>query len=70
MIYSLAPAENPQLAALFQLLDRCCPYDEVMRSDLRRLHEAIAAGKCRLEPAAGAGDWLPPEGAELQGSTP
>ena len=28
MIYSLAPASTPQLEALYELLDRCCPCDE------------------------------------------
>lgn len=50
MIYSLAPAETPQQEALYELLDRCCPSDHVMKADLKRLKEAVRTGKCRLDP--------------------
>jgi ArsR family transcriptional regulator len=50
MIYSLAPSATPQLEALHQLLNECCPRDEVMQSDLARLVEALRRGKCRVDP--------------------
>jgi ArsR family transcriptional regulator len=49
VVYSLTPASTPQLEALYRLLDKCCPCDEVMQSDLARLKEALRLGKCRLE---------------------
>jgi ArsR family transcriptional regulator len=54
MIYSLAPANTPHLEALYQLLDKCSPCDEVMQSDLARLKEALRLGKCRVEPYTSA----------------
>ena len=59
MIYSLAPADTPQQEALYELLDRCCPSDDVMKADLKRLHEAVRMGKCRLDPY--------PQGREVPG---
>lgn len=50
MVYSLATQGTPQLEALHQLLEKCCPRDEVMQSDLARLKEAHRRGKCRVEP--------------------
>jgi len=50
IIYSLALPGTPQIEALFELLDRCCPCDEVMREDLVRLKEAVRNGTCRLDP--------------------
>ena len=50
MVYSLAPPDTLQLNALYQLLDQCCPSDEVMRADLARLKEALQQGTCRAEP--------------------
>jgi ArsR family transcriptional regulator len=49
IIYSLVPAETSQVAALHDLLDRCCPEDELMKADFARFREAVAAGLCRLE---------------------
>ncbi|MBI4165423.1 MAG: helix-turn-helix transcriptional regulator [Acidobacteria bacterium] len=49
MIYSLAPPDNPQIIALYQLLAQCCPNDEVMQADVARLKEALEQGSCRVE---------------------
>jgi ArsR family transcriptional regulator len=59
VIYSLTPASTPQLEALYRLLDKCCPYDEVMQSDLARLKEALRLGKCRLERDDSTGQAAP-----------
>lgn len=59
VIYSLTPASTPQLEALYRLLDKCCPCDEVMQSDLARLKEALRLGKCRLEPDNSTGQAAP-----------
>jgi ArsR family transcriptional regulator, arsenate/arsenite/antimonite-responsive transcriptional repressor len=50
IIYSLAPPGTSQIEALYELLDKCCPRDEVMRADLVRLKEAVRNGTCRLDP--------------------
>ena len=50
IIYSLSPPSTPQIQALYELLDRCCPQDEVMKADLVRLKEAVRKGTCRLDP--------------------
>ena len=50
IIYSLAPPDTPQIEALYELLDKCCPGDEVMQADLARLTEAVKNGSCRLDP--------------------
>jgi ArsR family transcriptional regulator, arsenate/arsenite/antimonite-responsive transcriptional repressor len=50
IIYSLAHPSTPQIEALHQLLDKCCPCDEVMSADLVRLKEAVRNGACRLDP--------------------
>jgi ArsR family transcriptional regulator len=59
MIYSLASADTPQQEALYELLDRCCPSDEVMKADLKRLKDAVRTGQCRLDPY--------PQGREAHG---
>jgi ArsR family transcriptional regulator, arsenate/arsenite/antimonite-responsive transcriptional repressor len=67
MVYTLVPAAgSPYLEALYDLLDRCCPQDETMRTDAARFREAVAAGACRLEPADP--EVAPPDGAQLQGN--
>jgi ArsR family transcriptional regulator, arsenate/arsenite/antimonite-responsive transcriptional repressor len=50
IIYSIARANTPQIEALYELLDKCCPDDEVMQADLARLTEAVKNGSCRLDP--------------------
>ena len=50
IIYSLAAPGTPQIEALYELLDKCCPYEEVMKADLARLKEAVRNGSCRLDP--------------------
>jgi ArsR family transcriptional regulator len=47
IIYSLAPAETPPLETFYQFLDRCCPGEEVMRSDSARLKDLLSRGACR-----------------------
>jgi ArsR family transcriptional regulator len=48
IIYSLTSAGTPQIAALYELLDKCCPFDEVLKADLARLKRAVQKGKCCL----------------------
>jgi ArsR family transcriptional regulator, arsenate/arsenite/antimonite-responsive transcriptional repressor len=67
MIYSLAPAETPQQEALYELLDRYCPRDDVMRADLQRLKEAVRAGTCRLDPYPSERDAPAADGHTLAG---
>jgi ArsR family transcriptional regulator len=50
IIYSLVPPGTPQLEGLFDLLDKCCPCEDVMRDDLARLKQAVRNGNCRLDP--------------------
>jgi ArsR family transcriptional regulator, arsenate/arsenite/antimonite-responsive transcriptional repressor len=50
IIYSLAPPGTAQIEALFQLLDKFCPCEEVMNADRTRLREAVKKGSCRLDP--------------------
>lgn len=50
IIYSLTPPDTPQIQALHELLDKCCPRDEVMKADLARLKAAVRNGECRLDP--------------------
>jgi ArsR family transcriptional regulator, arsenate/arsenite/antimonite-responsive transcriptional repressor len=59
IIYSLAPAKTPQIEALHELLDKCCPGDEVMQADLARLTEAVKNGSCRLDPYPSEQDFCP-----------
>jgi len=49
MVYSLTPASTPQLEALHQLLDKACPAEEVLQSDLQNFERAVREGKCRWE---------------------
>ncbi len=65
IVYSLTPAVTTQVDALHDLLDRCCPEDAVMRADIVRFREAVAAGTCRLETADNE-DSAP--GAQLEGN--
>jgi ArsR family transcriptional regulator, arsenate/arsenite/antimonite-responsive transcriptional repressor len=51
IVYSLMPAATAQIAAMHELLNRCCPEDEVMKADIARFCEAVAAGTCRIEVA-------------------
>ncbi len=50
IIYSLASPSTPQIEALYELLEQCCPRDEIMKADLVRLKEAVRKGTCRLDP--------------------
>ena len=59
IVYSLNPAVTTEIDALHNLLDRCCPEDALMRADIVRFREAVAAGTCRLE--TGGGEAPPPE---------
>ncbi len=49
IVYSLTPAATTLIAALHDLLDRCCPEDSLMRADVARFRQAVADGMCRLE---------------------
>lgn len=46
VLYALAPAVTPQEAALRRLMEKCSSSDEVLRSDLDRLRQALREGKC------------------------
>jgi ArsR family transcriptional regulator len=41
VIYSLAPADTPQLKALRQLLETCCPLEERLIRDLKVRSESL-----------------------------
>jgi ArsR family transcriptional regulator, arsenate/arsenite/antimonite-responsive transcriptional repressor len=69
IIYSLAPAETPQIRALQELLDKYCPYDEVMLADLARLKEAVRNGTCRLDPYAPGREFAALGNASFAGGT-
>ncbi len=49
IVYSLTPTGTTRIAALHDLLDRCCPEDSLMRADVARFRKAVADGTCRLE---------------------
>ncbi len=49
IVYSLTPSATTRIAALHDLLDRCCPEDSLMRADVARFRQAVADGTCRLE---------------------
>lgn len=48
VVYSLARATTTELKGLRRLLEDCCPADEVLEGDLRRLQRAVRRGACRL----------------------
>jgi ArsR family transcriptional regulator len=48
VVYSLTPAGTPQLEALYQFLDRACPAEPVLQSDLHKFEGAVREGRCRL----------------------
>jgi ArsR family transcriptional regulator len=50
IVYSLYFPATPQTEALRELLDKCCPHDEMMWADFERFELAIRSGKCRVEP--------------------
>jgi ArsR family transcriptional regulator, arsenate/arsenite/antimonite-responsive transcriptional repressor len=49
IIYSLAATGTPQIAAIYDLLAKSCPCDEVMRADISRLKKAVRMGECCLD---------------------
>jgi ArsR family transcriptional regulator len=49
VVYSLTPADTPQLKLLEDFLDQTCPYEDTLRTDLERFKAAVAQGTCRLE---------------------
>jgi ArsR family transcriptional regulator len=49
VVYSFSQTATPQTEALHELLDKCCPHDEVMWADFERFEGAIRSGKCRIE---------------------
>ncbi len=53
VVYSLSPADGPELKALQRLLRECCPVDEVLQADWRRLQQAVARGSCELVSSKG-----------------
>ena len=65
IVYSLTPALTTEVDALHNLLDRCCPEDAMMRADIIRFREAVAAGTCRL--VRGGNEDSAPE-AQLEGN--
>lgn len=69
IIYSLVASGTPQIEGLFELLDKCCPQDEVMREDLIRLKEAVRNGTCRLDPYPPGREYPDLENASLAEGT-
>ncbi len=65
IVYSLVPAETTEVAALHDLLDRCCPENAQMRADIVRFRQAVADGTSRLETRS---DEAPPSDAHLEGN--
>jgi len=49
IIYGLLDRKAPQVEALRELLDKCCPLDERMWADFERFELAVRSGKCRVE---------------------
>jgi ArsR family transcriptional regulator, arsenate/arsenite/antimonite-responsive transcriptional repressor len=49
VIYSLATAITPQIVAIYELLNKSCPRDAVMKADIARLKNAVRTGKCCLD---------------------
>jgi ArsR family transcriptional regulator len=47
--YGFSQIASPQTEALRELLDKCCPHDEMMWADFERFEDAIRSGKCRME---------------------
>lgn len=62
VVYSLARATTAELKGLRRLLEDCCPADEVLQGDLRRLQQAIKRGACR--PVVSAAEPAEPLGGE------
>lgn len=50
VVYGPSQVASPQTEALSELLDKCCPHDEMMWADFERFEDAIRSGKCRIEP--------------------
>jgi len=50
VVYSLTAARTPQLEALYQFLEKACPAEELLQSDLQNFERAVREGECRLEP--------------------
>ncbi len=65
IVYSLVPAETTEVAALHDLLDRCCPENAQMRADIVRFRQAVADGTSRLETRS---DEAAPSDAHLEGN--
>ena len=55
IVNTLLPADTPQKQVLFDVLDRCCPLDPEMQTDIANFRQAVAEGRCRLEPKDDAG---------------
>ena len=49
IVYGFSDRTAPQIDALRELLDKCCPLDERMWADFERLELAVRSGKCRVE---------------------
>jgi ArsR family transcriptional regulator len=59
IVYALVDRNAPQIEALRELLDKCCPLDERLWTDFERLEAAIRSGNCRVEE-----DEAPPKRSE------
>ena len=49
IVYGLSDRNAPQIEALRELLDKCCPLDARMWADFERFELAVRSGKCRVE---------------------
>jgi ArsR family transcriptional regulator len=48
VLYSLAPADSPQMAAFFHFLRRCSCHEETMQNDSRLLEALHRQGQCAV----------------------
>lgn len=46
MLYSLTPADSPQMKAFFEFLQQCSCYEEIMQKDSRLLESMLRQGGC------------------------
>jgi ArsR family transcriptional regulator len=69
VVYGLSQIASPQTEALRELLDKCCPHDEMMWADFERFEDAIRSGRCRIEPNAEASEQ-PGKPVSFEGDTP
>lgn len=60
MLYSLAPANSPQMKAFFEFLQRCACHEEVMQNDLRSLESLLRQGECSVSEITNTTETIAP----------